>query len=82
MSEFGFVMAREDGDAMRTPFVLGAQVGGAYRRHVGAFMANTLVHFFSSASSRSSSAKLQSRGQEPGADFLCYLKSRFRPLSW
>ena len=78
MSEFGFVMAREDGDAMRTPFVLGAQVGGAYRRHVGAFMVNTVVHFFSLIAS----AKLQSRGQEPGADFLCYLKSRFRPLSW
>ena len=76
MSEFGFVMAREDGDAMRTPFVLGAQVGGAYRRHLLDYgqCALLLQCFFS--------AKLQSRGQEPGADFLCYLKSRFLPLSW
>ena len=55
MSEFVVVVARKDGDAMRTPFVLGAQVRSVYRRHVGAFMVNTVVHFFSLISQTSKS---------------------------
>ena len=34
MSEFDLVVAREDGYAVRAPFVLGAELGGIYRRHV------------------------------------------------
>ena len=76
MSEFHIVVARKDGDAMRTPFVLGAQVGCVYRRrHVFDYGQRLLVSFLSQLK------VVRVAGQEPGADFLCYLKSRFRPLS-